>query len=198
MEKIRWPAKVRPEKLWKLYQSDAQGALDEELVSQVGYSLLARCESILLIDEGKVICPRCGTTFVVHVPYTLGTAESVSCPSEGCGWQVTGEEYDHSIRHRELKIGQAGQAFSAFLEAYPRAKTSQERMFAIDQLIHAFHWDMKLQLPNRPAGNNLIEGSLEQVIDLLDRLTFGNDAQEAHAKWRETLAVMQLRRRGQL
>jgi hypothetical protein len=40
----------------------------------------------------------------------------------------------------------------------------------------------------------LIEGSLGQVIDLLDRLTYGNDTQ-AKDEWRETLSVMLKRRR---
>ncbi len=194
MEKIHWAPKVRQEKLWKLYQSDANGFLDEDLLSQVGYALLARCESIVLIDQGKVMCPRCGAIFFVRPCYTKGNTTPVACPTEGCGWQVTGEEYDQSIRHRELHIGQAGPAFDAYLEAYPKAKTPQERMFAIDRLIHAFHWDLKLQLPNRPAGNNLIEGSLDQVIDMLDRLTYGDDPQ-LQDEWRENLAVMWKRRR---
>ncbi len=46
-------------------------------------------------------------------------------------------------------------------------------MFAIDRLIHEFHWDLAAQLPNRPAANNLIEGSLQQVIALLDQLATG-------------------------
>lgn len=69
-------------------------------------------------------------------------------------------------------------------------------MLAIDQLIHAFHWDFKLHLPNRPAANNLIEGSLEQVIDLLDRLSYGEDAQ-AREEWRENRDRMLKRRRGE-
>ena len=69
-------------------------------------------------------------------------------------------------------------------------------MIAVDQLIHAFHWDVKLQLPNRPAGNNLIEGSLEQVIGLLDRLSYGENAQ-AMETWRGTLVIMEKRRRGE-
>jgi hypothetical protein len=197
MEKIRWAPKVRQEKLWKLYQSDAQGILDEDLLNQVGFALLARCGSIFMITEGKVTCPRCGTIFLVRPPLTRGSPEPILCPSEGCGWLVTGEEYDLSIRHRELHIGKAGAAFAAYLDAYPRAKTPQERMLAIDQLIHAFHWDTKAKLPNRPAGNNLIEGSLPQVIDLLDRLSFGNDPQ-AQEKWHMTLDDMNKRRRGMI
>ena len=196
MEKIRWAPKVRQEKLWNLYQSDARGLLDEDLLDRVGYALLTRCECIFMINEGKVACPRCGAAFVVRSPFMSGGAEPVGCPTAGCGWTVTGQEYGQSIRHRELHSGNAGPAFEAYVEAYPKAKTAQERMLAIDRLIHAFHWDLKMALPNRPAGNNLIEGSLDQVIDLLDRLSYGNSAQAKDA-WRETLAVMKKRRRGE-
>jgi hypothetical protein len=195
MEKIRWAAKVRQEKLLKLYRTDALGLIDEDLLADVGSALLARCESILLIAEGKVACPRCQAVFVVRPPLTKGGAEPVVCITEGCGWQVSVEAYDHSIRHRELQIGYAGPAFTAYWKSYPKARTAQERMFAIDRLIHAFHWDLKAQLPNRPAGNNLIEGSLEQVIDLLDCLSYGSNPQ-AQAEWRETVGVMMRRRRG--
>lgn len=92
--------------------------------------------------------------------------------------------------------GKAGPAFALYLEAFPKAKTPQERMLAIDQLIHAFHWDFKLHLPNRPAANNLNEGSMEQVIDLLDRLSYGDDV-EAQQEWRENMGNMLKRRRGE-
>jgi hypothetical protein len=157
--------------------------------------LLERCQNILMIDEGKATCPRCEAIFFVRAPETRGSAEPVTCPTPGCGWQVSGEEYDLSIRHRELHSGKAIPAFAAYLEAFPRANTSQERMLAIDQLIHAFHWDLKAHLPNRPAANNLIEGSLEQVIDLLDRLSYGDDGQ-AQQDWCENMANMLKRRRG--
>jgi len=108
IEKIRWAPKVRQEKLWRLYQSDAGGFLDEELLDKVGYALLARCENILLIDEGKVACPRCGAIFFVRSPMTKGSAEPVTCPTPICGWQVSGEEYDLSIRHRAPSACTAG------------------------------------------------------------------------------------------
>jgi predicted RNA-binding Zn-ribbon protein involved in translation (DUF1610 family) len=196
MEKIRWAPKVRQEKVWRLYQSEAGGFLDEELLDKLGYALLERCEHILMIDEGQAACPRCGAIFFVRSPETKGSAEPVPCPTPGCGWQVSGEEYDLSIRHRELHSGKAIPAFAAYLAAFPKAKTPQERMLAIDQLIHAFHWDLKLHLPNRPAANNLIEGSLEQVIDLLDRLSYGDDGQ-AQQEWLANMASMLKRRKGE-
>lgn len=194
-EKIRWAPKVRQEKLWRLYQTDGQGLLDEDLLIDVGYAILARCESIFQIAEGKVSCPRCGTIFFVREPYTDGGDISVTCPAKDCGWQVTAQEYNQSIRHRELHIGQAAPAFEAYVRDFPKARTPQERMLVIDTLIHAFHWDIKFQLPGRPVANNLIEGSLEQVVNLLDRLTFGNNTQAKEA-WRRQIDIVMQRRKG--
>ena len=192
MESIRWPPKVRQAKIIALYQSDALGALDEALLTSVGYALLARCEAILLIRAGKMICPRCGEVFQVRGQAGNGP---IPCPTPNCGWRVSIADYQGSFRHCELWVGGAGPAFEAYLAAFPRARTPQERMLAIDRLLHAFHWDLQAHLPNRPAANNLVEGSVEQVIAMLERLTFGDDA-AAKAQWRETVTVMMKRRRG--
>ena len=69
-------------------------------------------------------------------------------------------------------------------------------MLAIDQLIHAFHWDLKTRLPNRLVANNLLEGSLKQVISFLDDLAARD--QPAKAQWRQTIQRMWRRRRNQI
>ena len=75
MEKIRWAPKVRQEKLWQLYQSDAQGLLDEDLAAEVGYALLARCESITLIDVGLRPARAAGRSFWCG-PFSPGAARN--------------------------------------------------------------------------------------------------------------------------
>jgi hypothetical protein len=150
-----------------------------------------------MIRDMLVPCPRCGAVFRVQTPDQSPSPETVPCPTEGCGWQVTSEVYHQSKRHRELMVGKAGPAFETYVQCFSRAATPQERIFAIDRLIHDFHWELVGQLPNRPAANNLIEGSLQQVIDLLDQLSYGDD-EEAKARWHETVALMMKRRRGQV
>ena len=71
----------------------------------------------------------------------------------------------------------------------------------IDQLIHAFHQGIKAGMPHRPAANNLIEGSYEQVVAFLDRLAYGEGStpgiEETQAEWRDKMkAVEQVRRSG--
>src|SRR5258708_28782977 len=51
-----WAPKVRPEKIWQLYQNDARGLVDETLVDDVGLALYLRCESVLLVSAGRIKC----------------------------------------------------------------------------------------------------------------------------------------------
>jgi hypothetical protein len=192
MDKITWAPKVRQAKIWQIYQNDALGAVDEALVEDVGFSLWSRCQSILLVSSGRVECPRCGEVFKIGAGE--GT-ESIACPTPGCGWETTAEAYHNSWRHQDLLGCNALPAFQTFFDNYPRASSVRGRMLCIDQLIHAFHWDLKLNLPNRSAAGNLIEGSHAQVVAFLDRLSFG-DTTITQAQWRETAGVMMRRRNG--
>jgi hypothetical protein len=63
----KWAPRVKPERIRRLYQLDAQGIYDDELIVNVGYSLLARCESFIHAMEavrGHAGCPLCGA--IVH------------------------------------------------------------------------------------------------------------------------------------
>lgn len=190
-EKIRWAPKVRREKIWQLYQNDVLGAIDEALVDEVGLALLLRCQSILLVSNRQMRCPRCGALLAFAA---WDTADPIPCPTPACGWQTTGEHYHATWRHQDLLCaGVAMEAVQTYLERYPRAADARQRMLLIDQLVHTFHWDARLNLPNRSFANNLIEGSLAQVVEMLDRLSYGERA-EAKEAWRETVQVMWKRR----
>ena len=56
--------------------------------------------------------------------------------------------------------------------------------------------DAKLNLPNRAAGDNLIEGSLSEVVALLDSLS--GIQPDNDAVFRKTSQLMWKRRRNQL
>ena len=49
--RIKWPLKVRPHKIRQLYENDAKGIVDEDLINDVGYALYARCEAIWTVTE---------------------------------------------------------------------------------------------------------------------------------------------------
>lgn len=193
--KIRWAPKVPQSLVKRLYDSDAAGLLDLSLLEDVGVRLLLRCESIVMGTRLEVFCPICGTRFAVDEKAGPAGDQAIACPGGGCSWSITRAEYKVNRRHRDLGEGAALPAFSQYLTAFPAARSPEEKMRAIDQLIHAFHWDLKDHVPNRVAANNLLEGSLEQVCAFLDALSARDDA--AKTQWRQTVQWMWRRRRNQ-
>jgi DNA-directed RNA polymerase subunit M/transcription elongation factor TFIIS len=177
---IHWSSRVPKWKLRRLYESEAQGMLDEDLLEDVGLTLLLRCEDILAIEEarqGRVKCPRCAQqgapTMIKRTTRSSGDPrhEVITCPT--CGWQITWGEYMLSFKRKQLNSGGATQFFAAYVNAYAAARTPSEKMLAIDRLIHEFHYSVKVRpdQPTRPAGVNLINGNLTSVIAFLDELS---------------------------
>lgn len=197
MEKISWSPKIRQAKIRQLYQNDALGTVDEVLVEDVGLGLLERCRSIWLVTNRQVECPRCGATFSLCEPGSWKTLSGVQpCPTPGCGWETTADEWHESWRHRELLGSAAMDTVETYLQDYPRAKKTEEQMLCIDQLIHSFHISLQTGKLNRSFANNLIEGSHDQVVEFLDKLsakTGGVDKEQ----WRGEIKSMYRTRRGQ-
>ncbi len=195
--KLQWAPKVRQDKIRRLYELDARGIVDEELIEDVGIALYSRCRSILLVSSQRIECPRCATVFHAE---QHDENSMIVCPTQ-CGWNITGTQYHHSWRHHDL-IGTNTPAFQDFVDRYPRALSPQQKMVLIDQLIHAFHQSIRYPVPHRAAANNLIEGNHQQVVAFLDTLTYGNGntpgMQETQAAWKETMQEMQKLRRSKL
>lgn len=197
MEKISWSPKIRQAKIWQLYQNDALGAVDEVLVEDVGLSLLHRCHSIWLVTRREVECPRCGAVFTLSEPGSWKMLPGLQvCPTPGCGWGTTGEQWHESWKHRDLLGTAVMPAVETYLQEYPRARRPEERMVCIDQLIHTFHRNIQTGKPGRSFANNLIEGSHDQVVELLDRLSAKPDRVDKE-QWRTEVNRMYSRRRGQ-
>jgi DNA-binding XRE family transcriptional regulator len=174
---VRWAPRVPPHLIRRLYETDARGIVDGEQIDAVGYALYARCRSILRATEahaGRVTCPRCEATVERREPFTR-RRQVLRC--DACGWATTWGAYFATYHRRLLRGGSAVDAFGEFAERFPAAQTPQARMLAIDRLLHSFHH--QLTGPTRPAGVNLIEGSLAEVLAFLDDLTYGPEARGA-------------------
>jgi len=196
MEKISWSPKIRQSKIWQLYQNDATGAVDEILVEDVGLGLLERCQSIWLVTHREVECPRCGATFSLCERDSWKTLRGVqTCPTPGCDWETTAEEWHESWKHRELLGTAAMGAVETYLHDYPRACTTEERMMCIEQLIHSFHISLQTGKLNRSFANNLIEGSHDQVVEFLDKLSAKPGGVDKD-QWRAEINSMYDTRRG--
>ena len=171
--------------------------VDETLVDEVGFSLFQRCHSIRLVTRRQVECPRCGTAFQLHESSAWKLLPGPqSCPVPGCGWETTAEAWHASWQHRDLLGTAAMQAIETYLHDYPLAHTTPERMLCIDQLIHSFHISLRTGKISRSFANNLIEGSHDQVVEFLDRLSAKNGGVDKD-QWRTEIDAMYHRRRGQ-
>ena len=170
---IRWAKKVASHHLRRLYEADAAGLPDEELVDEVGLGLYDRCVSILEVTaavRGRAKCHRCGG-IILH---QVGRDEELVC--ERCGWRTTRTAYRKSYKGKQLFGGAAIKAFEEFVKRYPGARTYSEKMLLIDALIHEFHWNLIRGFAEpqatRPAAANLIEcAGLQEVVAFLDELS---------------------------
>jgi len=178
---FKWAPKVSQSLIRRLYVSEARGILDEDLIDEAGYALVARCDSILRVTRavrGSLDCPSCGA----EVKHGAKAGETIACP---CGWSIQWRAFQKTYRGRQLFGGAAVKAFEDFHRAFPAARTARERILLIDRLIHEFHWNLTRRSPEpeatRPAAANLIEGkSQADVIAFLDELSFRTPCEESH------------------
>jgi predicted Zn-ribbon and HTH transcriptional regulator len=145
----------------RVYTADAEMRSDHELVDDVGWRLLLRCQDVLLVSDSKVVCPECGTTFDVAWIGEPGERTS-RCPK--CRWSITAEDYHASFEHRDLNGAGAREEFARFVARFPRLRTYADKMLAIDRLVHAVH------ATGGVAARNLFEGRARQVLATLDAL----------------------------
>lgn len=97
-----WAPRVKPRLIRRLYENDAQGLCDEDLLNEVGWALYSRCESFITAIEashGRVRCPGCGEIVFHH----LKTSEVLHCWV--CAWECTYKAYNETIRNQQLNGG---------------------------------------------------------------------------------------------
>ena len=130
----QWAPRVRMALIKSLYEADAAGLADDDLVNEVGHALLMRCESIYRVTERR--CPDCGE--VLEGAHDVGSRDrTISCP--GCGWISTWRAYHRSYKGNRIHGGRAYREFVHFLCEFPTCRTKSSKMLAIDRLIHAVH-----------------------------------------------------------
>lgn len=171
---FHWAKRVSRKDIQRLYESDARGMLDEELLDQVFFAIHVRVCDMFEVREaqtfGRIKCRSCGAT--VPQPYEMGARNKnkvLKC--EQCGWQVTCGEYYESYTGKSLLPGSVTDLFETYLERFPKAKTTAEKMLLIDWLIHQFH--VMQGVARKPVGENVIQGTTEQIAQLLETLANG-------------------------
>lgn len=182
-----WAPRVTQAEIRQLYETDAKGIYDENLIDEVGYGLLARCESFIDANEareGRARCPCCSSV-VEHDHTTL------RC---NCGWELPWGDYFKTIQHVQLSGAEPVlNQFRIFVKGFPSARTPREKMLSIDRLIHGFHLYYKKSSPTRPVAVNLIEGRLSEVVAFLDLLTYSDKStqgiKENYTDWDRKIDV---------
>ena len=164
-----WSPRLRKAQIARLYETCGQGILDEELIDDVGFSLLARAESILAATEasrGRASCPDCKT--VVEHDHEL-----LKC--RDCGWECSWQAYKKTIKYKHLNAGGMKPFLEEFVQKFPRARSHSDRLILIDTLIHRYHWETSSG-GGRPGACGLIEGKLSNIMPFLDGLSYGDQA----------------------
>ncbi len=183
-----WAPRLRQSLIRRLYETDAKGIYDDELLDEAGWGLLARCQSFVeAVDafRGRAKCPSCGQIVLHHA----GKEEVLQC--SGCGWELPWRAYFGTFQHKQLSGADPVLAlFQDFIDRFPAAQTGPEKMLLIDRLIHGFHYHLQYGA-TRATGVNLIQGNYHEVVDFLDRLTYGEGSTpgtaQARQEWRQTL-----------
>ena len=145
-----WAPKVSREKLRLLYESEAEGRLDIDLLDDVYVTLYLRCQSLMQVTEaaeGHVTCLECGAKFE-RTERKYGKQrrdEALTCPT--CGWQTDWEAFHRSYEGKQLVGANALSTVEVFVEGFEKARKPEQRLLAIDRLIHAFHNQLREQ-PN--------------------------------------------------
>ena len=181
-EPIQWAPKVERDKIRRLYETDAKGIVDEDLIDDVGYSLYARCEAIQMVTERR--CPHC------HEKLTVDTARDGLAACPGCKWTMPWKRFKRSYKGHRIHGGRAYPLFLKFMSDFRLARAPRDKLLAIDLVIHAVHEDAS-KVWTIPASCNLIEGTQADILELLDGLAYGDTSTPGlsarKAEWRHKI-----------
>ena len=180
----QWAGRVPKWKIARLYEDDGKGIPDEELIDDIAYSLLVRCESMIMAAEahrGHATCPVCSQI----VEHNWDKKARLLC--SGCGWTGQWEAYWRTFKGKRLKAGGLEPFCREYIKRLPPAETPRQKMLLVDWLIHRFHWEGRDGLPGRPGAVGLIGGTAREVDAFLDALTLDDSnhpqSQEEHQSW---------------
>ena len=167
LNKFIWSPRISQGKIKRLYDADAKGICDDDLVDDVGFTLYTRClqgrDERLLANEGKLKCHHCGK---VNISPFNGR---IVC---SCGYAYIFREYMRSFNKNGMPSRSATPFFNEFIDKWAIAKTYSDKMKLIDFVIHECHLNMLSGVNRGFAGRNLIEGTDEQLRVLILSLAY--------------------------
>jgi hypothetical protein len=184
LDKFHWAGKVSRRDIQRLYESDARGLLDEDLLNQVLVTIYVSVNDMFEVHQaqkqGRVKCRSCKA--YLPQPYVMGGPNKnnpLECAQ--CGWGTTCGEFYASYTGKDMLPGSRTELFQEFLERFPAAQSPQKKMLLLDWLIHAFH--MQSGVSSRLVAMNVIQGPRDQLIELLTQLAADEKGVASKKAW---------------
>jgi hypothetical protein len=192
--KVQWSRRVPPYKVHLLYENDAKGILDEDLLNDVGYGIYACCQDLLErgdASRGRVKCRNCNNLIIRPlINGQFANLNVIRCSL--CGWEVACKDYHQScLRKRPAPPYEPEEIFKQYAEQWPLASSPREKLLLIDRLIH--EWHIHYITVGWPLGTSVIQATARQMVDLLERLGYGyessNELKRTRMLWMSRLKV---------
>jgi len=169
----QWAGRVPKWKIARLYEDDAKGMHDDDLVDDVAFGLFARCKSMLAVEEarlGRAECPVCERI----IEHSAQRGAVMACSN--CGWTGGWDAYRESFQKKNLIAPGLQHFCREYADRLPAAQTARKKFYWIDWLIHRVHWE-GTALPGQPGATCLIQGRAQEVHAFLDALSAGTHRQ---------------------
>jgi len=195
---VHWAERVSPHKIRRLYESDARGMLDEDLLDEVGYGIYVCCQQTLDLGEatrGRVKCRGCGSIIVRRlVNGQFDDSEMLRC--NACSWEVACGDYHKSLlRKTPAPPYEPAVVFETFVKGWTLARSPRDKLLLIDSLIH--EWHIHYRAVGWPIGTSVVKATAEQMVQLLEGLAYGFDSTEGLEQtrkvWRSRLEAKRMR-----
>jgi hypothetical protein len=181
--KFKWSKKVSRRDLLRLYQGEARGLLDEELLDEIGYMFYIRCVQAKqvkeIMEQGQILCVHCGAILNANTVKVIGRPPlpkdnlPINCE---CGYSYTYREYRRSCNAANMPGGRAEPIFEQFMQKWPACRDEKQKMLLIDWLVHECHVTLMSGERGRSVCMNLLEGTMKQVSDLILKLAYESNA----------------------
>jgi hypothetical protein len=179
---FKWARRLSKKDIYRLYESEASGFLDEELLEEVGTGFYSRCETIRQVTER--LCPSCFE--VIQGAFDGDNPDrQISC--HRCQWMSKWKYYHGSYKTDRIHGGRAYKYFLAYLEEYPLCKTARDKMLAIDRLLHYLHEDLDEESSVTPAAMNLVQGKRSEIREFIESLAYSGTMPEQNRRIRNEL-----------
>jgi hypothetical protein len=195
---VRWARRVSPDKIRRLYESDARGMLDEDLLDDVGFGFYVCCRECLELGEaarGRVKCRDCGNIILRRlVDGQFDDSEILTCGE--CGWEVACGDYHKSLlRRRPARPYEPERVFESFVRQWPLAGSPREKLLLIDRLIH--EWHIHYRAVGWPLGTSVVQATARQMVELLEGLAYGfgstEGLEQTETVWRARLEAKRMK-----